>query len=65
MKVLLSDKWLTNDKSVYFVHNFTDTRAKVDFITGGDTIPNMTLVNKTNSLWETGDNIVYNDTATR
>jgi hypothetical protein len=50
MKVLLSDKWLNNDKTVYFVHNFTDVRAKVDFITGGDTIENMTLVNKTNSL---------------
>ena len=45
--------------------NFTDQRQKVEFLTGGQSIENMTLVNKSNSLWQTGDNIVYNDTATR
>lgn len=45
--------------------NFTDVRAKVDVITGGDTIENMTLVNKTKTKWQTGDNVIYNDTEVR
>lgn len=65
MQFDLSSRWTTADKGLYFVHNFTDVRAKVDFITGGDTIANETLTQKANSLWETGDNIVYNDTETR
>ena len=50
---------------MYLVYNFTDVRARVDVITGGSTIPNMTLTNKSSSLWQTGDNVIYNDTATR
>lgn len=45
--------------------NFTDVREKVEIISGGDVIENMTLVNKTATLWQTGDNVIYNDTATR
>lgn len=51
------------------VLNFTDVREKVEIITAGDTIENMTLLNKTTKntpqLLETGDNTIYNDTATR
>lgn len=45
--------------------NFTDVRAKVEVITAGEIIPNMTLVNKTASQWQTGDNVIYNDTDVR
>ncbi len=40
MQVDLSPHWKPTDKSVYFMHNFTDVRAKVDFLTGGDNIQN-------------------------
>ena len=45
--------------------NFTDTRARVNFTTGGALQPNETLTTKAESLLETGDNIVYNDTAAK
>ena len=48
------------------MHNFTDVRAKVDFIMPrGDIVPNMTLVNKTPAQWQTGDNVLYNQTSRR
>ena len=39
-----SIRWLPTDRDVYIVHNFTDVRAKFDFLTGGDNIKNMTLL---------------------
>lgn len=48
-----------------FVFNFTDVRAKVDFLTGKDNIKNETLLSFSNAVLQTGANIVYNDTATR
>ena len=30
MKVSLSERWAETDKSVYFVHNFTDVREEMD-----------------------------------
>jgi hypothetical protein len=27
----LSEKWEPTDKSIYFVHNFTDIRAEINF----------------------------------
>jgi hypothetical protein len=65
MIISVSEKWVPADKNLLLVHNFTDVRARVDFISGGETALNMTLVNKTNANLQTGDNIVYNDTATR
>lgn len=52
---------------VNFFFNFTDVRAEVDFVTGrtGVIIANNTLANKTSAMLQTGDNVVYNDTATR
>ena len=62
----LSSRWITTDKNLYLVFNFTDVREKVEFITGNnEIIENMTLTNITNTEWQTGLNIVYNDTATR
>ncbi len=48
IQLTLSPHWAPTDKNVYIVHNFTDVRAKVDFIMPAkDIVPNMTLVNKT------------------
>ena len=66
MQVTLSNHWAPTDKNVYLVHNFTDVRAKVDFITSAlDIVPNMTLVNKTADQWQTADNVLYNQTERR
>lgn len=69
MQVDQSIRWKDTDKDVYFVYNFTDVRAKVDIITLSDNkiIANETLTNnsKLGIPWQSGDNIVYNDTATR
>jgi hypothetical protein len=43
MQIDLSPHWKTTDKDVYFVHNFTDVRAKYDFLTGRDNIKNGTI----------------------
>ncbi len=44
MQVTLSPHWNPNDKDLYLVHNFTDVRAKFDFLTGKDNIKNLTLL---------------------
>jgi len=44
MKVLISEEWEPTDKSLYFVHNFTDVRAAIDVKHGGEElIPNNTI----------------------
>lgn len=65
MRIDFSPHWKATDKDVYFIHNFTDVRAKVDFLTGGDNIQNQTILATNNAPKQTGVNIVYNDTATR
>jgi hypothetical protein len=50
---------------VLFVLNFTDVRAEVNVTAGGKLIENTTLTEKDPADWKTGDNVVYNDTATR
>jgi len=51
MQMDLSPKWLPTDNSIYFVHNFSDVRASIDFLTGGDNIKNLTLLsNNANDL---------------
>jgi hypothetical protein len=40
MRVDLGATWKPTDKDVYIIHNFTDVRAKVDFLTGNDNIKN-------------------------
>ncbi len=45
--------------------NFTDVREKVEILAGGDVIPNRTLIEKAATKWETGDNVIYNETAVR
>ena len=48
--------------------NFTETREVLNFTTqfgSGDLIANGTLTSIAEADWQTGDNIVYNDTETR
>ena len=60
-----SSRWQTNDKTVYLIMNFTDVRARVNVTAGGTLIPNNTLNILSSSQWSSGDNVIYNDTATR
>lgn len=65
MKMELSNRWKSTDLGIYFIHNHTDIRAKMDVYTGKDYIENMTLVNKSASTLQTGDFVFYNDTPVR
>ncbi len=51
MQITLSPRWQPTDKGLYLVFNFTDVREKVEVITGGDIIENMTLTNKTEAFY--------------
>jgi len=44
MQVTLSPHWKTDDKDVYIIHNFTDVRARVDFLTHGANVKNTSLL---------------------
>lgn len=65
MQVTLSPHWNPNDKDLYLIHNFTDVRAKFDFLTGNDNIKNLTLLSTNSTVRQTGANVVYNDTSVR
>jgi hypothetical protein len=43
MRVELDEHWMENDKTIYFVHNFTDVRAAIDVTLDGKKIENNTL----------------------
>jgi len=46
MSIETESRWVENDPSLYFVHNFTDIRAEIDVkLNGGDLIPNLTIGN--------------------
>jgi G8 domain/Right handed beta helix region len=65
MQVTLSPHWKPTDKDIYIIHNFTDVRVQVDFLTAGDNIKNLTLLPTNNAPKQTGVNAVYNQTAVR
>ena len=65
MRVTLSPHWNPEDKDLYLIHNFTDVRAKFDFLTGRDNIKNLTLLSSNSAVQQTGANVVYNDTSVR
>jgi hypothetical protein len=62
MECDLSSRWIQNDHDLNIVYNFTDTRTRENITVNGKLIPNNTL---TTGPFYTGDNVVYNDTATR
>ncbi len=43
MQFDLSQRWTETDKPILFMHNFTDVRESIDFITGNELIENNTL----------------------
>jgi hypothetical protein len=57
----LDEHWLETDKSVYFVHNFTDVRAKIEIKLDGQLIENDTIPANP-SDYTTGQNLVRNIT---
>lgn len=66
MQFDLSSRWTSTDKPIHFVHNFTDVRESIDFITGGEIVANGTFVTSqttsANLTKQTGQNVVYNST---
>lgn len=64
MKVTLSERWRSTDKSIYLVHNFTDVREAINVTVNNELIANNTIPTDSNS-YMIGQNVVYNDTATR
>jgi len=61
MRVELDEHWMENDKTIYFVHNFTDVRAAIDVTLDGVKIENNTLPADPKD-YMTGQNIVQNIT---
>lgn len=63
MEVGLSERWADSDKSIYFVHNFTDVRAKMDVSVNGLPIDDPRYVNDTIGMsikdYQIGNNILY------
>lgn len=47
MQVGLSERWAESDKSIYFVHNFTDVRAAMDVSVNGMSIESPNFINDT------------------
>jgi len=74
MEVELSERWVDSDKSVYFVHNFTDVRHQYDTTlkTQTGTLPKDTEQLKNNTInflddtqYKIGNNVLYNETDVR
>jgi len=60
MSVYISEEYTPTDESLFFVHNFTDVRAKITVKHGG-TIPNNTIPANP-ADYVTGQNLVLNNT---
>lgn len=64
MKIELSERWDTNDHPVYFVHNFTDIRAKYDTDFNGVEMANDTI-GMFPKDYISGQNILFEETEIR
>jgi len=68
MNVQLSERWAESDKSIYFVHNFTDVREKMDVSVNGLPIDSANMKNDTIQFpkdYQFGNNVLYNETDIR
>jgi hypothetical protein len=68
MQIGLSERWAETDQSIYFVHNYTDTREKMDVKVNSMSIENEMFLNDTIGFpkdYRLGNNILYNDTEIR
>lgn len=61
MKVYISEEYKPTDKSLYFVHNFTDVRAAIEVRYGSDLIANNTIPANPDD-YVAGQNFVFNNT---
>jgi hypothetical protein len=60
MRTSISQRWESTDRPVYFVHNFTDVRAKMDVTFNGDEIANDTI-SMFPKDYETGHHVLFED----
>lgn len=69
MSIELSERWADTDKSIYFVHNFTDVRQAYDTSVNDLSKDSDFYKNDTISLsskdWQFGNNVLYNETEVR
>jgi len=68
MAVTLSERWAQDDKSAYFVSNFTMRREKMDVRFNSMKVDSPNFLNDTIGVekdWELGNNVLYNDTEVR
>ena len=61
MKVYVSEEYMPTDESLYFVHNFTDVRAKIDVTYDGKIVSNNSIPANP-ADYVTGQNLVLNNT---
>jgi cell migration-inducing and hyaluronan-binding protein len=65
MTLDVSERYLEDDAGIYFVHNFTDTRAEMEvYFNGGERIANDSIAD-TPRDWKTGQHILYEDPTIR
>jgi hypothetical protein len=68
MQVGLSERWAESDKSIYFVHNFTDVRAAMDVSVNGMSIESPNFINDTIGFpkdYQLGNNVLYEENEIR
>jgi hypothetical protein len=68
MSVGLSERWAKDDKSIYFVHNFTDVRQAMDVTVNSLKKDSPNMLNDTIQLqkdYQLGNNVLYNATEIR
>jgi archaellum component FlaG (FlaF/FlaG flagellin family) len=58
----MSEKWTPEDKDIYLVSNFSDVRVKIDVKVDGSINYLNNTIDSDSSNWETGMNMIYNDT---
>jgi len=68
MSVTPSNRWVTSDKNVHIMTNFTDVRVAINVTTkygAGDIVANTSYLNKLEEELVAGDNVIYNQTEVR
>lgn len=68
MSVSLSERWAETDKSIYFIHNFTDVREAIDVTVNNLKKDSPNLINDTIGFpkdYQLGNNVLYNETEVR
>jgi hypothetical protein len=69
MKVELSERWAETDKSIYFVHNFTDVRESMDVTVNSLPMDSPNFLNDTIGMvtndYQLGNNVIFSDPEVR